>query len=131
MRADQRLVVFTGDLSYTVRRNIVDLDTRLPGLSWLVLVHAPERTLARLVKSQRLNLRKHGWRWVTYQLGEMLSRVAPARTSAPDLNAPGAEYELDALMARGNVRVCRVTDIHANTSLALIREFAPDRKSVV
>lgn len=126
MPAMQRLVVFTGELGYTVRRNIVDLDNRLPGLSWLVLVHAPPRTLPRLMKSQRLNLRKHGWRWIPYQVGEQLSQLLPRRTAAPALDAPGAEYELEALLARPNLRVCRVADIHAPDTLAQVRDFAPD-----
>ncbi len=126
MSTDHRLVVFTGDLSYTVRRNIVDIDSRLPGLSWLVLVHAPGRTLAKLVKDQRFNLRKHGWRWLTYQFAETLARLAPSSIPVSDPLTPGGEYELDSLLQRGNVRVVRVNDIHAESSLALMRDFGPD-----
>ena len=122
----QRLVVFTGDLSYTVRRNIVDLDARIRGLSWLVLVHSPRKTLHHLLKSQRFNLRKNGWRWIPYQLGNLVERLVPPRPSEPDPGAPGSEYGLAALRARANVHICSVADIHADESLALVREFSPD-----
>lgn len=122
----KRLVVFTGDLSYTVRRNIVDMDRRVPGLSWLVLVHSPRKTLRQLFKSQRFNLRKNGWRWIAYQLGEIAARLVRAQPIEPDPAAPGVEYGMTALRARGNVRLCSVGDVHGAESLALVREFSPD-----
>lgn len=125
MNASQRLVVFTGDLSYTVRRNIIDLDDRLSGLEWLILVHQPRRTLAQVVKSLRFNLRKHGWRWISYQLTTQLARLLFSPLATPPADAPGGEYEPQALSRRGNVRVATVNDIHAPDSLAMVREFAP------
>jgi len=122
----RRVVVFTGDLGYIVRRNIVDLDARVPGLSWLVLVHAPRKTVGQLLRSQRLNLRKNGWRWIPYQMQDLLARLLPAPQGEPVLDAPGAQYEMAALQARQGVRICRVDDIHGDESLALLREFAPD-----
>lgn len=123
--AGQGIVVFTGDLSYTVRRNIVDLDQRVPGLRWLVLVHSPRRKLSQVIKGQRANLRKHGWRWLAYQLTELPARFFGSGSTSAGPDAPGAEYELEALQARGNVQVCRVADIHAASSLALVQQFAP------
>ena len=121
-----RVVVFTGDLGYTVRRNIVDLDERIPGLSWLVLVHSPHKTVGHLLRSQRLNLRKNGWRWIPYQTKDLLVRLMPEPDGELVADAPGACYEMAALKARQNLQICYVGDIHSDESLTLLREFAPD-----
>ncbi len=122
----RRLVVFTGELNYTVRRSIVDLDAQVAGLEWLVVVHSPPRSMGRLVKSQRANLRKHGWRWVPYQVSDIAARLAPRRSLDPGPHAPGGEFEEAALRVHSNLRIHRVADIHADESLALVAEFAPD-----
>lgn len=126
MECQPRLVVFTGDLSYNVRRNIVDLDARVQGLSWLVLVHTPRKSLFMLLASQRSNLKKHGWRWIPYQVGELLARLAPPQTSRSVQDSPGCEYALERLQALGNVRIVCIDDIHADLCLELMSEFAPD-----
>ena len=122
----RRLVVFTGDLSYTVVRNNVDLDAGMPGLCWLLLVHSPRKTVRQLLKSQHVNLRKNGWRWIPYQLRDIAARLAPRGPYKLSAAAPGGEYELSALGARANVRICRVADVHADESLRLVRDFAPE-----
>jgi len=124
--ASARLVVFCADLNYSVRRNIVDLDEMRPGLQWLVMVHAPLRSPTRLLANQRINLRKHGWRWLPYQLHDVLARLASNKLPPAVAQAPGGEYEMDALRSRANVRVCTTTDIHAAASLDEVRRFAPD-----
>lgn len=124
--AEHRLVVFTGDLSYSVRRNIIDLDESLPGLSWLVLVHQPKKTVRQVLRNQRLNLKKNGWRWIPEQLREMAARAMPARPLQAKPDAPGAAYEADALRRRPNVRVCHTADVHCQETLAALREFDAD-----
>lgn len=126
MHNKHRLVVFTGSLSYTVLRNIVDLDERLNGLSWLIMVHSPRKTPSQLLKSQRTNLKKNGWRWIPYQTQDLLTRFLSKRLPAAPQTAPGSKYELPALRARSNVRIEYVNDIHAHSSLLQIRDFAPD-----
>lgn len=120
-----RLVVLTGDLNYSVRRNIADLGGKIAGLQWLVLVHKPRRTLSRLIASQRLNLRKHGWRWIPYQYSELSKRLLGIAHVCPIAGAPGGEYELDAVVAKNNIKVCEVDDIHGVEALEMVRRFAP------
>src|SRR4051812_24624322 len=68
-----RLVVFTGQLSYVVRANIVAIDDALRGdVVWLVLLHAPRRRPARLLKNQWRNLKRNGWRWIPFTGLEVL-----------------------------------------------------------
>lgn len=128
--APPRLAVFTSDLSYGVRRQIVELSQRLPGARWLILVHAPRRSLGQLVASQRMNVRKHGWRWIPYQMGEALrllkDRLASAPAAAPRGPRPGQEFELDRVLALPGLEVVRVSDIHGPESLARLREFGAD-----
>ena len=126
IEAQYRLVVFTGDLSYSVRRNIIDLDESLPGLSWLVLVHQPKKTASQMLRNQRLNLKKNGWRWIPEQLREVVARAMPARPLQAQADAPGAVYEPDALRRRPNVRVCHTADVHGQETLAALREFDAD-----
>jgi len=121
-----RLVVFCADLNYTVRRNIIDLDDVRPNLEWLIMVHVPPRSTARLLANQRINLRKHGWRWLPYQSRDVLARLASGKAPPAGAQAPGGEYEMQALRSRANVRICTTADIHATASLDEVRRFAPD-----
>ncbi len=121
-----RIVVFTGNCSYAVRKNIVEVDRALPGLEWLVLVHAPRRSLRRLLRSQVRNVRRNGLRWITYQIGEVGRQLSAGADREPAQPHPGSEYADPALRALPNVRVLRVDDIHSTTSLETVRSFAPD-----
>jgi len=130
MSQDRRIVVFSGDLNYAVRKGIVEIDKCSPprALSWLVLLHAPRKTLRQLLRNQWRNLRRNGWRWIPYQLSDLIGRVwvqwtavAPAR-----YDGPGAEFSLEALLARPNFRLLRVADLHGADALRAVREFLPD-----
>jgi len=121
-----RIVVFTGDLSHSVRKGLIEIDEALPGLDWLVLLHAPRKTPRMLLRNQWLNLKRNGWRWIPYQLGDAWRRLLPGRAAPGQATGPGREYTLNALQARGNLRVARVPDIHAADALAQVRQFAPD-----
>jgi peptidoglycan/xylan/chitin deacetylase (PgdA/CDA1 family) len=124
MDSSTRIVVFTSDLSYSVRRGIVEIDRNVKHLSWLVLVHSGSRTAATLLRNQWRNLRRNGWRWVPYQIADLWRRVA-ADTRRPVDKAPGGEFSLQRFEARPNVRVLRVPDIHAEPVLRTVTEFAP------
>jgi hypothetical protein len=41
-----KVVVFTGALDFAVRKGIVEVDEAIPGLTWLVLLHDPAKTVA-------------------------------------------------------------------------------------
>jgi peptidoglycan/xylan/chitin deacetylase (PgdA/CDA1 family) len=126
MAGPYRIAVFTGDPSYTVRKGIVDIDSAIPGLQWLVVWHAPKKTVPQLLRSQRNNLRRNGWRWIPYQAADLLHRLWPRRVPALAGPAPGDEYTLSALQQRANLRLLRVADIHGESALAEVKAFAPD-----
>ena len=122
---DHRVVVFTGDLSYSVRKGIVCVDRALTGSSWLVLVHAPRRRTAQLVKSQWSNLRRNGWRWIPYAFADLRRRAFVGAAAALPNSAPGAEFTAAAFAARANVEIVRVHDIHSPEAIERVRRFAP------
>ncbi len=123
----QRIVVFTGNLNYGVRKGIVAIDEAIPGLEWLVCVQTRQRTLASIWKGQRTNIRRHGWGWVPYQLGELVRRFfAGGRDHEAVAPAPGHEYTLRALNARSNVRIEHAPQLHAPELMARVAAFKPD-----
>ena len=123
-----RIVVFTGDLSFAVRKGIVLADKAIAGLTWLVVVHSPRKRPGAVLKSQWRALRRDGWRWWPYTLGEVWRRVVAAGAgdapATPD-TLPGSEFSGAALASRDNVRIVRVPDIHAPESIQLVKDFAP------
>ena len=125
--AEPGIVVFTGDLSFSVRKGIVHIDRSVPNTRWLVVVHRPPRGAARLARNQWRNLRRNGWRWIPYQVGEacrlLWTSQPTGRTLAP---APGEEFSLAALRRNPRVRLLEVPDLHAPDALKVIRDFSPD-----
>lgn len=125
--AGSKIAVFTGSLSYSVRKGIAEIDKALPGLDWLIVEHAPRKRPAQLLKNQWRNFKRNGWRWIPYQAGDVLRRLVPAGAARAAAAArPGAEFSSGALRARPNFRFLSVEDIHADSTLAAVRDFEPD-----
>ena len=125
MTATRRIVVFTGNLSYSVRKGIVDIDEAIPGLKWLILLHSPPRNATQLLRNQWLNLKRNGWRWIPYQLLDLLHRWRGAAPGESE-DGPGAAYTRGSLSQRPNVRLIQSPDIHSAGSLATLIDFQPD-----
>lgn len=126
MSVQRRIVVFTGNPSYSVRKGIVDIDCSISGLNWLVLVHSPARTPARLLRNQWLNLKRNGWRWIPHQIADMWRQRRTSAAANCEIASPGAAYTTASLARRPNLQIARVEDLHAAQSLALVRDFSPD-----
>lgn len=124
-----RLVVFTSRLDVTVRQGIADLDAAIPGLQWLVLLHRPRRPLRAQLRAQWRHLKRNGWRRAAE-----LTRAVPARIGqrlqTPVMRAtqglPGGELMAEPLLARPNLTLVEVADLHAESVLERVREFRPD-----
>jgi len=121
-----RIVVFTSNLSHSVCKGIVEIDRAIEGLSWLVLCHSPRKTARQLLRSQWLNTKRNGWRWIPYQFADLWQRVFQPRLSPPGGAAPGADFEADALCKRPNLRVMKNCELQSAESLDAIRAFGPD-----
>jgi peptidoglycan/xylan/chitin deacetylase (PgdA/CDA1 family) len=120
-----KLAVFTGDLAYSVRKGIVEIDRAVEGLEWLIVLQRPRKPARQLLRNQWRNLRRNGWRWIPYQAHDAWRRiVAGAPANAPAC-ATGRAYSLAALRDNPRVRLLEVPNIHAAETLAEVRTFAP------
>lgn len=122
----RKVVVFTGDLSYAVRKCIMSLDRQLPGVSWLILIHAPQRSLAPTLRAQWHNLRRNGWRRIgdiAYTLHERI-RLATSTPVPPD--APGTEYAMERLNGLPNLKISTYKSINSTEAVRTVTAFHPD-----
>ncbi len=121
-----RIVVFSGNLSYSVRKGIVEINRAIPGLSWLVVLHCPPKMLGRMLRNQWLNLRNNGWRWIPYQATDLLRRTAARSDFSTEKYTAGSAFTPTALRALPNLRLLVVSDIHAGGTIGAVQDFDPD-----
>lgn len=121
----QRVVVFSLDLDlFSVRKGIRRLMEDFPEVQFLLLQHAPPRSLGRIMRAQQRHLKRNGWRWIAFQIQNLPSRLRrPASWPAPDV---GHGFELDEIAADPRVKLLYVEDLHAGEVLDRVAEFEPD-----
>jgi peptidoglycan/xylan/chitin deacetylase (PgdA/CDA1 family) len=122
----RRIVVFTGSLSFSVRKGIVEIDRAIADLQWLIVIGTPRKSVGQLLRSQWRNLKRNGWRWIPYQAADIWDRVRARRAGPAQPVSIGAQYTSAALQARPNVRTLHVADINSESTCQAVREFAPD-----
>jgi peptidoglycan/xylan/chitin deacetylase (PgdA/CDA1 family) len=122
----KRITVFTGNLNYSVRKNIVVIDRTISGLTWLILLHSPKKTLGQTLRSQWRNLQRHGWRRIPALVSAVRKRLSARANRPASALSPGGEYTTEALRTHPNVRILEVPDIHAPKVIEEIRAFEPD-----
>lgn len=120
-----RLVVFTGDLVYSVRKGIVEIDDALGSVEWLILLQSPRKTPAQLLRNQWRNFRRNGWRWIPYQAMDIWQRLTGSAATPMRAQDPGHGYSTAALGARPNVRIERFESIHSPAAIAAVKAFSP------
>src|SRR5262252_7871511 len=121
-----RIAVFTGKLSDSVQRGIVDIARALPHASWLIVLHAPRRAIGRLVRNQFRNLRRNGWRWIPYQAAETTRGLIARLLSGVGSAESAGRNEWQIFLARSNVSLVEVEDINALATGERVREFGAD-----
>ena len=123
-----RIVVFTGDLNYSVRSCVRDILAAFDNVTVLVLLHTPQRRPARLIRNQLRNLKKHGPLWVPYQGREILTRLTRRAepTDALGMARPGGRVEIEALLASGRVQMTALPSVNGAMAEALLRDWRPD-----
>ncbi len=121
-----RIVVFTGDLSHSVRRGILTINQSNADISWLIVIHSPKKTLKQLLKNQWRNLSRNGLRWIPYQLLEIYQRIFPVRLAPFEVDSPGYRYSLEAFKENKNITILSVDNIHAKKTLDVVHNFLPD-----
>jgi peptidoglycan/xylan/chitin deacetylase (PgdA/CDA1 family)/folate-dependent phosphoribosylglycinamide formyltransferase PurN len=124
-----RIAVFTTRLDYAVRKGIVALADALPEAEFLVVVHQPRRRISDLVRNQWRNMKRNGWRWIPYQLGDAFARATARMCRLANENAnglPGSRYSAQSIEEMKRVVLMRTPDIHEQSIVERIRRFAPD-----
>lgn len=123
-----RIVIFASNLDFNVRWNVGTLAARYPECEFAVVVHAPRKEPAQLLRNQWRNLKRHGWRWVPYQGQEILALGADRLHKRPELNKdrPGQMFSAEAIATHPRIRIHRLAAINGEEACALVREFSPD-----
>lgn len=123
-----RIIIFTASLDFNVRWNVMTIAERYSQCELAVLLHTPRKKPAQLVRNQWRNLRRHGWRWVPYQSGEILTLFAGKLHRQPPQSPdrPGQMFTMAALEQHPRIRIHRVAAINGEEACAWTRDFAPD-----
>jgi len=124
----RKLVVFTGDPSFSIVSGLRSILDEFDDVSIDVLIHRPKRKFSELVRSQFRNLKKHGVSWIPYLACEVWSRLTLRRTRGVVNWMPilVGRYDLDDLAATGRVRVTELTSINGPDAQRLIEKLSPD-----
>lgn len=125
MKQLARIVVFAGDLAYPNCKNIVAVDRALPGLRWLILVHAPRRTPGQRLRQHWRLLRRHGWRHMLHVFATLRAR-RQAPCTPVDESAPGGGFTVETLRSSPRVVIHETPDLHGADVLEEVHRFAPD-----
>src|SRR5215471_6112992 len=121
-----KIVVFSGDLNYSVRKGIAQIDRAIPGLSWLVVFYLPKKTTSQVLRSQWRNLQRNGWRWIFYQISEVLRGLLARVPDESPPSVPGSEFTIESLRSRTNIQLLKVASILSADALEAVDAFAPD-----
>lgn len=110
-----RIVAYTAALhGHDFDQTIVALLEKYPTLEILALEHRPHKPLKLLIRNQFRNIRRHGWRWIPYQLSEIVERLSArgkGRSSFP---------------VSDRLRVETVGSINSPEAVDLVRRWKPD-----
>ena len=126
MEMCHNIVVFTGNLSYLTRKAIVEIDREISGLSWLILLNIPKATSKQLLKIQWRHFKRNGWRWIPYQTINVWNKLTEKNSKDPSPPFPDSEFSLSAMESHPNMRIVRVSDIHAQESIDIVKGHDPD-----
>lgn len=126
MRMPNKIVVFTGNPVYSVSKGIVEIDRAIPDLCWLIVIHSSKKTVSQLLRNQWRNLCRNGWRWIPYQVVDILRRLQPRVETPAAKKICSSEYTISSLSVRRNFRVVQVSDIHSETTVQIVAQFKPD-----
>jgi peptidoglycan/xylan/chitin deacetylase (PgdA/CDA1 family)/folate-dependent phosphoribosylglycinamide formyltransferase PurN len=126
MRKVNKIVVFTGDPNYSVRKGVMAIDKQLGGLDWLILVHSPKYSLIQTARRQWRNLKRHGWRRVPDMVSTVYARATSASPNPPSPGSPGLEYAMENFANLPNVRRLTYRNIHSKEAVREVKQFRAD-----
>jgi len=117
------IIIFTASLDFNVRWGVITLAERFAGYRFTIVEQVAHKPVARLVRNQLRNLRRHGWRWVPYQGAEigslLLRRGRKPHAASPD--RPGTMYSGSSLAAHPRIAVRRFAAINGQEACAFVQ----------
>lgn len=122
------IVIFTASLDFNVRWGVVTLAERFPDYQLTVVEQVAPKPLFRLVRNQWVNIRRHGWRWVPYQAGDIATRVMQRIRTRAQLSPdrPGQMFSRGAMAAHPRIRIERVAAINGTSACELVGAMGAD-----
>ncbi len=114
------VAVFTNAPGHSVYKTVSKLLALSFDLHVHILVHRPPRRLKRLARNQVRNIKKHGWRWIPYQFGEILSLLIARLRKPANSVATGRRYTLETLLDSGKVRLQEFQTINGEAAQAYL-----------
>lgn len=123
-----RIVVFTGGLSYSVRKGIADILISFPEIEMLVVHEENYARFAKKLRVQYRHLKKNHFRWIGYQIGKIPERwrINKNKQLLSQSNLPGNCYTFESIFSRSNVSYLKVVDIHSPAAIDRVKTFDPD-----
>ena len=121
-----RIAIFTGALSsYSVRKGIRKLAHEFPAMQFLIVDESRPCQLDQVVKNQWRNLKRNGWRWIPYQMGELTALVRSRFYREPPSFGwrPGVSYLSEVILMLPNVSHLGSQGVHAQRFVERIRMF--------
>ena len=125
----ERLVIFSGNLDFYVRWNIISLVNEYPHARVTILLHSPSKNIGQIFRNQFKNLNRHGWRWIPYLVSEILNIFASKirRTGTTrSIDLPGQAFTRQALNDHPRILVKHFNDINNTESQEFLRGLSPE-----
>jgi len=125
----EKIVIFTGNpSSHSVRKGIVEIVNNYPEIQLLIIHYSPRKLVNVLFKNQWINVKKHGWRWISYQANDIYGRILkcifPEKIqSNHDI---GRKFEWGVIKKLANIKVVTCNNLQDDEILEKIRMFQPD-----
>ncbi len=126
----EKIVIFTGNLTYSVRKGIVEICNNYPKTRILIAHQSPKKPIKKLLKNQWVNIRKNGWRWIPYQSSDIYNRVIHKilreSNAIKNSSCPGSQYDWQSIKKLPNIHYHICNNLHDKETLRRIISFNPD-----
>lgn len=123
-----KIAIFTGNLTFSMRKALVVLLDEFPSTEFLVMHHQPRKKLKRVARSQWRHLSKNGWRWVPHKVSQVAGPVCKRLRYVPPKRSdfPGTQFDADNIFRNDRIEYFETKWIHGKSSIGRLTEFTPD-----
>lgn len=123
-----KIVVFTENLSYDVRKGIVEIHNKVPGIHILIAHQKLSKSISKLLYNQWVLIRKNGWQLISYRLKSICNRILNFFYSEqkPNSNYPGYQYLMESVKGLPNLQYFVCNNLHEEGTVRKISSYQPD-----